>query len=421
MRPDRLAEWATSTWDVGKRTYRTWSRWDHDRMAIFAAGKIEAYVGPSELGAADALEDVIVRFIAGARRTLDIAVQELDSEPIAQAILDARFRGVSVRMVMEQDYLLTGKVPPIKLRPGEDETAARRRVQWEAETGGRSLEPNRRILAALLRCNVDVKADYNPAIFHQKFIVRDYREAARSGRVATETSAVLSGSANFTTTDCHRNLNHVVVFHDPRICREYATEFAQLRAGQFGRGLHRDVPSTYSLAGVPVKVLFAPEHTPELEIMKQMLKSTDRVDFAIFTFAGSSGIDDTMITLAAAGRTVSGAVDPGQGMQKWAAAHDLDRANIVLFAPKREPGFGKLHHKLMVIDEAITVAGSFNYTAPANDYNDENIFVIGSPHADLGPRGGGRVDAAACAEIARFFRAEIQRIEAAGERFTGPR
>jgi phosphatidylserine/phosphatidylglycerophosphate/cardiolipin synthase-like enzyme len=391
-------------------------------MAIFADGRIEAYVGPSELGATDEIESVIVDFIAGARKTLDIAVQELDSEPIAQAILDARFRGVSVRMVTEQDYLLTAKVPAIRLRPGEDEVTARRRVQWEAEAGGRSLEPNRRILAALLRCNIDVKADYNPAIFHQKFIVRDYREGGggRPGRTV-KTSAILSGSANFTVTDCHRNLNHVVVFHDWRICREYAGEFAQLRAGQFGRGVHRDVPSTYNLAGVPVKVLFAPEHTPELEIMKQMLKSTARVDFAVFTFAGSSGIDDTMITLAAAGRTVSGAVDPGQGMQDWAATHALDRANIVLFAPKREPGFGKLHHKLMVIDEAITVAGSFNYTAPANEYNDENIFVIGSPYPDLPARDGGPVDPPACAAIARFFRAEIQRIEAAGERFTGLR
>ena len=65
-------------------------------MAAFANGKIEAYVGPQELGAADSLEAVIVDFLNGARSSLDIAVQELDSEPIAQAILDARWRGVSV-------------------------------------------------------------------------------------------------------------------------------------------------------------------------------------------------------------------------------------------------------------------------------------------------------------------------------------
>ncbi|WP_329109953.1 phospholipase D-like domain-containing protein [Micromonospora sp. NBC_01699] len=382
-------------------------------MTRFAAGKIEAFVGPPELGAADDLEQVIVSFIAGAKTSLDVAVQELDSEPIAQALLDARFRGVDIRIVLEQDYLRTAKVPRVATRTGESAQAAQRRVQWAAEPGGRSLEPNRKIMAALLRCAVDVKADYNPAIFHQKFIVRDYRKRA------VATSAVLSGSANFTSTDCHRNLNHVVTFHDARICQEYAGEFAQLRAGLFGRGAHGPVPRAYNLGGIPVKVLFAPDHTPELEIMKQMLKATARVDFAVFTFAGSSGLDDAMIALAAGGRTVTGAVDPGQGAQRWAATHDLNRAQIAIYAPVRSPAFGKLHHKLMTIDDSTVIAGSFNYTAPANLYNDENIFVLGSPYPDLPSREGGPVDVDRCAELTGFFRAEIQRIIDAGERFVG--
>jgi len=68
-------------------------------VAVFAGGKIEAYVGPTELGAADDLETVIrefvagaKNFVAGAKNSLAIAVQVLDSEPIAQAILDARWR-----------------------------------------------------------------------------------------------------------------------------------------------------------------------------------------------------------------------------------------------------------------------------------------------------------------------------------------
>jgi phosphatidylserine/phosphatidylglycerophosphate/cardiolipin synthase-like enzyme len=34
----------------------------------------------------------------------------------------------------------------------------------------------------------------------------------------------------------------------------------------------------------------------------------------------------------------------------------------------------------MVIDELIVVAGSYNYTEPADLCNDENIFVMGSTH-----------------------------------------
>jgi hypothetical protein len=40
-----------------------------------------AFVGPQELGAADNLEQVIVDFLDEAQESLDIAVQEIESEP----------------------------------------------------------------------------------------------------------------------------------------------------------------------------------------------------------------------------------------------------------------------------------------------------------------------------------------------------
>jgi hypothetical protein len=74
-------------------------------VAEFADGKIAVFLGPVELVAPDDLEAVIAEFIAGARRSLDVAVQELDSKPITQAILDARWRGVDVQMFLEHDCL----------------------------------------------------------------------------------------------------------------------------------------------------------------------------------------------------------------------------------------------------------------------------------------------------------------------------
>jgi hypothetical protein len=66
-------------------------------------------------------------------------------------------------------------------------------------------------------------------------------------------------------------------------------------------------------------VLFAPDHNPEMEIMKQMMKARSRIDFAIFTFAKSSGIDDTMIRLRDLGMPIRGVFDGKQGAQNWAA------------------------------------------------------------------------------------------------------
>ena len=98
-------------------------------MADFVNGKIKAFVGPQELGGPDNLEQVIVDFIAGALKSLDIAVQELDSEPIAQALLKARWKGVSVRIFLEQDYLLSDKPPKATPRENESPEDAVNRVQ----------------------------------------------------------------------------------------------------------------------------------------------------------------------------------------------------------------------------------------------------------------------------------------------------
>ncbi len=384
-------------------------------MAEFANGKIEVYLGPKELNGPDDLESVICEFIAGAKSSLDVAVQEIDSMAIAEAIIDARWRGVSVEIFLEQDYLkrkLPAKPDPPRPAAETEETAeqALRRVQWrpdELDLGrGATLARNRWILSAFLRNGIEVHGDFNPKIFHQKFVLRDFR------RSAVRTTALLSGSANFTDTDTHKNLNSVFVFNDANVARQYRDEVAQLRRGSFGRGMHGDVPPTYDLGGVPVKTLFAPDHTPELEFMKQMLKVRDKGEilFAIFTFAGSSGIDDTMLALARGGVRIRGVVDPGQARQKWAVPQWLRHENIELRVPRKDGELARLrkvHHKLMVIDDRIVVGGSFNYTQPANDYNDENLFVIGSPHAEVE---GITVEADPVRDLALHVRAELERI-----------
>ena len=101
---------------------------------------------------------------------------------------------------------------------------------------------------------------------------------------------------------------------------------------------------------------------------------------------------------------IYGVLDRGQAAQQWAAPKWLKHARIKLFVPKKAGDFAtlrKLHHKLMVIDERIVVAGSYNYTEPANLYNDENIFVMGSTHAEVA---GVEVEVSPTRQLARFFK-----------------
>ncbi|MEO1028354.1 MAG: phospholipase D-like domain-containing protein [Pseudomonadota bacterium] len=342
-------------------------------------GDISLFLGPQEQGGADSLVDPIVEFIdrAQVRQKLMIAVQEIDNQRIAEAIIRARLRKVTIKLVVEQSYLLGKK------RPKSLEAAF-------AEVGPH--EMNRLLFNALLRSTADVKLDFNPKIFHQKFMILG--------------NSVLTGSTNFTDTGVTKNLNHIVVIEDAEIANAYKKEFSEISKGRFGReSLDRDEkPREADVSGMRVKPLFAPDHAPEMEIMKQILKAKTRIDFAAFTFAQSSGIDDALIAAKAKGIAINGVLDRRQGNQDWAAKHSLAAAGINIPLAGGRGKLGKVHHKMMVIDDELSIFGSFNYTKPANRSNDENILIIG----DLDG-----TDAAARTKhkkIAHAARAEIDRI-----------
>lgn len=317
-------------------------------MAV-KVGDISVYLGPHIQGEGDALLPPLVDFIDKSKKKqkLMIAVQEIENEEIVRAIIRAKRRGVSIKVVIEQDYLVSDRIPDDPF-----------------QAGGTN-ERNRYFYNAILRSCIDVKSDYNVDIFHQKFMILG--------------NSVLTGSTNFTDTGVNKNLNHVVVINSAEVANAYKREYREIKKGQFGKNSvdREEKPREATVSGLRVKPLFAPDHGPEMEIMKQILKAKNRIDFAIFTFAQSSGIDDALIAARQKGIKVTGVMDNRQANQKWAASHSLKQAGIELKLAGGKKGVGKLHHKLMVIDDSLTIFGSFNYTGPANKTNDENILIIG--------------------------------------------
>ncbi len=121
--------------------------------ASFENGKIEVYVSThTNMSAKNfVLEREIVRFIDESQTALDMAVQELragrisQKNPIKDPIKRAASRGVKVRLIVE-------KKP--NLKPGSDNLATFEEFQNTQ--------------------NVQMKADTNKNIFHDKFVVRDH-------------------------------------------------------------------------------------------------------------------------------------------------------------------------------------------------------------------------------------------------------
>ena len=140
--------------------------------------------------------------------------------------------------------------------------------------------------------------------------------------------------------------------------------------------------------------------------MKQILKAKTRIDVAVFTFAQSSGIDDALIAASKSGVQVNAVLDRMMANREWAASHGLKAAGINVKIAGKTGSLGKLHHKLMTIDDSISIFGSFNYTKPANKSNDENIIIIG----DLDEKNA--TAKSAQKRIAKAARKEIERIVA---------
>jgi len=324
----------------------------------FLNGRLQLFMGPQENQAPDNLEKVIVEFVDAAEDSLLVAVQELDNPVIAHALDRAARRkkpgtntNLLVRFVGEGDYLKEEK----PIQPPQAPSA---------------LDPNRNQFVQLLRGAVDCKIDFNPKIFHHKFVIRDRGKPK---------AAVLAGSANFTNTDTHRNLNHVAIFHDDGVVAAYESEFDQLWDGIFGErspNLTATDPLKLLIEGTEVQIAFSPDNNPELRIVNEILKAQHSAYLLMFTFASSTTIDDALLSRLQAGNfRVKGVLDSSQSAHQW-SPHPALRAAGAQLRKDALPNQGKLHHKLLVLDEKVVIGGSFNYTAPANYYNDENIFII---------------------------------------------
>lgn len=140
------------------------------------AGSIEIGFSP---GSAEAL---VVKTIRDARKEIVVAAYSFTSKPIAQALLDAKRRGVAVAVVMDKS----------------NKTARYSSATFLANVG------------------IPVRIDSNYAIMHNKFMVVDGR-------------TVETGSFNFTSSAARRNAENVIVIHDaPQAANAYGLEWKRL-------------------------------------------------------------------------------------------------------------------------------------------------------------------------------------------------
>jgi len=267
--------------------------------------------------------------IEAARLSVDIAAYELNLWSVRDALIQAHRRGVQVRMVTDSDYVENEEVQQLK------------------EAG------------------IEVLGDRREALMHDKFVVIDGLE-------------VWSGSMNLTVNDAYRNNNNLIRIRSSRLAEDYTAEFEEMFLDdQFGAGSPSNTPyPSLTVEGTHLEVYFSPDDGVASHLAALIRTAQQRVSFMAFSFT-SDEIADAMLERAKVGVTVSGVFEATQVKANQGVEYDRMRKaglDVHLDGNPRN-----MHHKVILIDGAIVITGSYNYSANAEKSNDENVLVIYNP------------------------------------------
>lgn len=291
-----------------------------------------------------AIDRFLVEAIDGAQKTVDMAAFELDLESVTQALIRAHQRGVRVRVVSDSDYV--DEYGPVELQ----------------------------------KAGVPVVFDERNPFMHNKFTVIDGKQ-------------VWMGSWNYTNNCTFRNNNNAVVFESPELAANYTAEFEEMFVDKkFGPTSPKNVKSPrVTLNGVEVENYFASEDKDIIPRIVELVKGAKQsVYFMAFSFTDDD-VAQAMIDRHRKGVTVQGVMEARNATGSGSEFEILQKAGIDVLTDGNPY---VMHHKVIIIDEAIVITGSFNFTGGAAKNNDENLVIIHSP------------------DIAALYKAEFDRVYA---------
>ena len=362
----------------------------------------------------DNLEQMLIEAIQSAEEEILVAVQDLSPPRIAQSLVAATGKGVSVKVILENNYSTPwSQQHELDLsRHGRQRLQRLRALADEDQNGLISLEEAQNHDALRILQNgpipwIDDTEDGSKGsgLMHHKFVVIDGER-------------VITGSANFTNSGMHGdagapqtrgNVNHLISIQSPTLATVFKQEFAQMwgdgpggsNDSRFGRNKTPQPQQTIKAGTVNISVLFPPHAKSHqghgLDVIEEQLGSAKTtIDLALFVFSAQQ-LTNKLAQRISAGAKVRLLADPGFASRSFSEVLDLlglalpdrfcklEAGNQPLSKPLKgigTPGLArgdKLHHKFAVIDNKTVITGSFNWSPSAAHTNDETLLVIHSP------------------------------------------
>ncbi|MCA9894747.1 MAG: hypothetical protein KC615_17300, partial [Anaerolineae bacterium] len=233
--------------------------------------------------------------INNAQFTVDIAAFEMNNEVITQAILDAHRRGVTIRIVTDDEHGLE-----------DDDTTL---VDLELE-------------------NIPIVLDNRSALMHDKFVIIDG-------------ITVWLGSMNYTMNGVYRNNNNLLQLRSRRLVQAYQEEFEEMFTRRaFGPTSPVGNGGTFTVNGVPLAVYFASEDDVMDHILREVFKAQSQIRFMTFSFTRDD-LGLAMIARADTGVVVEGIFETTGSSTEYSEMKRLLCAGIPVM---RDGNDGILHH-----------------------------------------------------------------------------
>lgn len=274
-------------------------------------------------------DTVVASVINAAQRTLDIAAFEWDNEVINDALLEAIDRGVTVRMVADNEH---------------------------------TIEDDGSLMADIEAAGVPIVYDNRSDLMHDKFMIVD-------------SATIVTGSTNWTMNGVYRNYNNLLVLRNlPQAVQFYQSEFNDMFSKKvFGSKKTGGKTIAFTAPGnIPMEIYFAPKDDVIGKINAYVLGAKTTIRFMAFSFTQDS-LGAAMLKAAQGGVTVQGIFEKTGSNTTFSEMKNLFCAGLDV---RQDTYGGVMHHKVIIIDNQIVIAGSFNFSDNAVKGNDENLVII---------------------------------------------
>jgi phosphatidylserine/phosphatidylglycerophosphate/cardiolipin synthase-like enzyme len=268
----------------------------------------------------------LVAAIDEARMSIELAGYNISLASVQNALFRAAERGVNVRIVMESDNL-DNSVP-----------------ENLADSG------------------LKIVGDRREGLMHNKFVIIDRAE-------------VWMGSMNFTTSGTYDENNNLVRIRSTKIAENYLKEFDEMfEQDYFGPDDLAETPNPQlSIDGIAVENYFSPDDNVGLRILELLQQADSSVYFMAYSFT-TDDFGETLVEKAQNGLAVAGVMEESQ--VKSNQGTEYDRFKEAGLAVYMDGNISNMHHKVFIIDESIVIFGSYNFSASAENKNDENVIII---------------------------------------------